>query len=36
MCSLMRFQKRASVPVHPERIFNEDYIMRRAGSGKQK
>jgi len=36
MCSLMCFQKFANVPVHPELIFNYDYIMRRAGSGKQK
>jgi hypothetical protein len=36
MCSLMYFQKLGNVPVRPELIFNYDYIMRRAGSGKQK
>ena len=36
MCSLMYFQKLENLPVRPELIFNYDYIMRSAGSGKQK
>jgi hypothetical protein len=31
----MYFQKLGNLPVRPERIFNCDYIMRQAGSGKQ-
>jgi hypothetical protein len=32
----MYFQKLQNVPVRPELIFDYDYIMIRAGSGKQK
>jgi hypothetical protein len=31
----MYFEKLGYRPVRPEHIFNCDYIMRRAGSGKQ-